>query len=72
MSGTIHILGPQQPNPNLSGVINKYLPEGPLAVITAGWRHDEIDISALRRDIKNPLYLLPLYSWFDLLGRKVS
>ena len=67
MTTQIHILGPQRP-PNLAQVVDKFLPEGPLALVTAGWRHDEQDISALERDLDRPLYLLPLYRWFDQLG----
>ena len=67
MTTQIHILGPQRP-PNLAHVVDKFLPEGPLALVTAGWRHDEQDISALERDLNRPLYLLPLYRWFDQLG----
>ena len=70
MTGKIHILGPQRPSPNLPNIIERHLPDGPLAVITAGWRIDEIDISALERDLNRPLYLLPLYGWFDRLGAK--
>lgn len=70
MSGSIHILGPQQPSANLPTVVANHIPDGPMAIITAGWRLDESDISALERDLKAPLFLLPLYTWFDFLGSK--
>ena len=38
-----------------------------MAVITAGWRHDEQELGTLRRDLGDRLVLLPLYSWFDSL-----
>jgi hypothetical protein len=38
-----------------------------VAVVTAGWRHDEQELDALRRDLGDRLVLLPLYRWFDSL-----
>ena len=70
MSGKIHILGPQSPKPNLIEVVNHTVPDGPLAVINAGWRHDEDDLHALARDLQRPLLHLPLYRWFDELGQR--
>ena len=69
MTGRIHILGPQRPTSNLTEVLNKQIPEGPVAVINAGWRHDEEDLDALNRDLKRPILHLPLYRWFDELGK---
>lgn len=65
MSGTVLILGPQRPKPNLAGVLDARAVQGPVAVISAGWRHDEAELGALRRDIGRPVVHLPLYRWFD-------
>ena len=70
MTGRIHILGPQSPNPNLAKIISDVVETGPLAVINAGWRHDEDDLNALARDLKRQLLHLPLYRWFDELGQR--
>ena len=68
MSAPIYILGPQSPTANLPEAIQRFAPEGPLALISAGWRHGENEHAALNRDLKRPIELLPLYSWFDELG----
>ena len=31
----------------------------------AGWRHDESELDAFRRDVARPVVHLPLYQWFD-------
>ena len=68
MYGQIHVLGPQDPTPNVADAIKIHCPPGPIAVISAGWRYDEDDIGALTRDIDREVYHLPLYEWFDELG----
>lgn len=66
MTGPVVILGPQRPAPNLPEVLAAHGISGPVAVITAGWRHDEDELDALRRDLpKNRLVHLPIYAWFD-------
>lgn len=66
MSGPLVILGPQRPAPNLPEVLAAHGVSGPVAVITAGWRHDEDELDALRRDLpNNRLVHLPIYAWFD-------
>lgn len=68
MTAPIYILGPQSPNANLPQAIERFAPDGPLALISAGWRHGESEYDALTRDLNRPINLLPLYSWFDELG----
>ena len=68
MYGQIHVLGPQDPIPNIADALKIHCPPGPVALISAGWRHDEDDIASLTRDIDREIYHLPLYEWFDELG----
>lgn len=65
MPGTVLVLGPQRPIPNLSQVLDARGLDGPVAVVSAGWRHDEAELSALRRDIGREIVHLPLYRWFE-------
>ncbi|MBO86903.1 MAG: hypothetical protein CL927_16260, partial [Deltaproteobacteria bacterium] len=65
MSGPLVLLGPQRGRPRLSEALARHGCTGELAVITAGWRHDEAELEPLRRDLGDRLTLLPLYSWFD-------
>ncbi|MAA77907.1 MAG: hypothetical protein CL916_01505 [Deltaproteobacteria bacterium] len=69
MNGTIHILGPQRGAPLLIDIIHDQYPQAKIAVISAGWRHEESQLRSLARDLQRPLELLPLYQWFDDLGR---
>jgi hypothetical protein len=50
-------------------VQNRYA-DSKIAVVSAGWRHEESQLRPLARDLRKPLELLPLYQWFDELGRK--
>jgi len=70
MKGTIHILGPQREAPTLPKIIHEQYSEAKIAVISAGWRHEESELRPLARDLKRPLELLPLYQWFDELGQQ--
>lgn len=65
MSGTVLVLGPQRPNPNLAGVLDARSVQGSIAVVSAGWRHDEGELGALRADVGRPVVHLPLYRWFE-------
>lgn len=65
MSGTVLVLGPQRPTPNLAEVLDARAVPGPVAVVSAGWRHDEAELAALRRDVGRPVVHLPLYRWFE-------
>ncbi len=68
MIGPLVLLGPQRPKPRVAEALDHHGLSGKLAVITAGWRHDETEIDALRRDVGDRLVHLPLYSWFDELS----
>ncbi len=70
MNPKIHILGPQRDHPNLSAVVDANLKNAKLAVVSAGWRHEESELRPMARDLRRPLSLLPLYLWFDELGQK--
>lgn len=69
MIGAVHLLGPQRPAPNLTRVLATIPGSKPVVTITAGWRHEEGDDDALRRDIGHHGQNLPLYRWFDELER---
>lgn len=56
------ILGPQRPITNLGEVFAKAtLPEGPVAVITAGWQEAEGDLDEIQRQLERPLIDMQLY-----------
>lgn len=65
MSGPLVLLGPQRAQPRLSEALDHHGCTGEVAVITAGWRHDEAELEALERDLGARVTLLPLYQWFD-------
>jgi hypothetical protein len=69
MIGTLLILGPQRPSGNLSTALAGVGVSGRVALITAGWRHDESELDALRADLRGGIGCetvhLPLYRWFD-------
>ena len=65
MSGTVLVLGPQRPHPNLARLLDAHGVTGAVAVVSAGWRHDESELDAFRRDVARPVVHLPLYQWFD-------
>ena len=70
MKGTVHILGPQRGAPTVANLVHDQYPNAKIAVISAGWRHEEAELRPLARDLQRPLELLPLYRWFDVLGHK--
>jgi hypothetical protein len=56
------LLGPQRPITNLAKVVaNAALPEGPIAVISAGWQEAEGDIDDVYELVQKPLVDLNLY-----------
>ena len=65
MSGTVLVLGPQRPHPNLARLLDAHGVTGAVAVVSAGWRHDESELEAFRRDVARPVVHLPLYQWFE-------
>ena len=67
MSGPLVLLGPQRGRPRVAEALARHRCTGGVAVITAGWRHDEAELEALQRDLGRPVTLLPLYRWFDVL-----
>lgn len=69
MSGSLFLLGPQRPNPNMPTVLARAERPGRVVYITAGWRHDENDDEALKRDVGVNGMSLPLYAWFEELAK---
>jgi len=65
MSGPLVLLGHQRPRPRVAEALAHFGRRGRLAVITAGWRHDEPELDALERDLGSRLVHLPLYRWFE-------
>lgn len=55
------LLGPQSPIPNLREAVDAIGPDGPIVIITAGWRDSEGEIDELRADIGRPVEDLHLY-----------
>jgi len=55
------LLGPQSPIPNLRQAVDSLDCDGPIVVITAGWRDSEGEIDELREDIGRPVEDLFLY-----------
>jgi peptidase E len=55
------LLGPQNPVPNLRQAIETINTDGPIVVITAGWRDSEGEIDELREITGHPLEDLMLY-----------
>ena len=60
-SGVSLLLGPQSPQPNLSGAIARLRAEGPIISITAGWRDSEADLEELQQQAGHHLEDLRLY-----------
>lgn len=71
MSGRIFVLGPQHPEPNLPAALDYAGVKGPVAVISAGWRHDEAQLEPLARASGRQLVHLPLYRWFDEVSKRL-
>lgn len=69
MNGPLYLLGPQRPIPNMPTALATVERAGRVLYITAGWRHDENDDEALRRDVGLEGQSLPLYAWFEELAR---
>jgi hypothetical protein len=56
------VLGPQRPQSRLADAMNRAaLPEGPVAVISAGWQEAEGDIDDVRQHVGRPVRDLLLY-----------
>lgn len=69
MPGRIVLLGPQHPEPNLPALLDRLGVDGPLGVVSAGWRHDESHLGPLSAAVHRPLVHLPLYRWFEELSQ---
>lgn len=81
MPGPVVLLGPQRPIPSIRAALDALDARpgadprrqgGPIVCITAGWRHDEADDEALRREIHPDAVSLPLYAAFERVGRSAS
>jgi hypothetical protein len=56
------LLGPQRPVTNLgAAIVDAALPDGPLAVVSAGWQEAEGDIDDIHAVVQRPLVDLRLY-----------
>ena len=55
------LLGPQSPRPNLRRAVEAIGAEGPVVVITAGWRDSEGEIDELQEVVGRPLEDLGIY-----------
>ncbi len=70
MAGPLVLLGPQRDHPRLAEALDHLGCTGEVAVISAGWRHDESELEALVRDVGDRVTPIPLYAWFDALCLK--
>ena len=59
------LLGPQAPVANLRQAVDALGPDGPVVVISAGWRDSEGEIDELREVLDRPLEALMLYHRAD-------
>ena len=55
------LLGPQSPRSNLRQAVDAIAPDGPVVIISAGWRDSEGDIEELREELGRPLEDLMIY-----------
>lgn len=74
MPGPVVLLGPQRPHATLSDALDALdrrssAPRGPIVCISAGWRQDEADGDALRREVHPDAVALPLYAAFERISR---
>jgi hypothetical protein len=69
LSAPVVVLGPQRPTPNLRAHLDRVAPEGPVALVTAGWRHDERETGPLLAHVDRPVRHLELYAEMDALLR---
>lgn len=59
---TVALLGPQRLHPIVSRVVDELAPEGPLAVVTAGWQERESEVDELAEHVQRPVVNLRLYA----------
>jgi hypothetical protein len=75
MAGERWVLGPQRPVENVTATLSRLqadgrLGEGPVVLISAGWRMDEVDAPSVLARLGRPVLHLPLYHWHDALRGK--
>jgi hypothetical protein len=70
MPGALHVLGPQRPEPNVLRALASTPGDGPLVLISAGWRIDETDAPDVLRRAGLKVIHLPLYAWFEQVGER--
>lgn len=69
---SITILGPERPAPVLADVLRDLGVRGPVALVSAGWRHDEQRDEPLREAVGVEVRNLGLYGAFRVLEREAS
>lgn len=62
MTAPVVILGPQRPVPNLADALAALDFDGPVGLITAGWRVDEDEVGPLLRHVQRDVRHLRLYA----------
>jgi hypothetical protein len=75
MTGERWVLGPQRPVENVTATLARLQSEGrigdgPVVMISAGWRMDEVDAPSVLARLGRPVLHLPLYHWHDALRGK--
>ena len=69
---SLTILGPERPDGVLPNVLAKRGIQGPIALISAGWRYDEERDELLRAAIPNPIVNLRLYHRFRAFENRAT
>lgn len=67
---SIVVLGPERPDPILPRVLDDLGVTGAVALISAGWRHDEARDEPLREAVRRPVHNLRIYAAFRHLERE--
>jgi hypothetical protein len=65
MPGPLYVLGPQRPEPNVPAALATLPGDGPVLLVSAGWRIDETDAPEVLARHGIPIVHLPLYAWFE-------
>jgi hypothetical protein len=71
MPRQVVLLGPQRPAPNIANAMERAAVREPVALITAGWRHDEGEIDALADALGRKVVPIQLVRQFEALHREL-
>jgi hypothetical protein len=66
-AGRLHVLGPQRPATNVPRCLADVPGDGPVVLVSAGWRIEETDAPEVLSRLGLPVVHLPLYAWHEQL-----